>query len=355
MFENITEEDLLERMLAAVPDTVDGAAIDKSRESSIIYNALAPAAQELYLLYTCLDDILDDAFADTAEREYLVRRAAERGMAPYPATNAVWRGEFNIDVEPGSAFTIDDVEYLTAEKIAGSSFRVVCAVPGAAGNEKSGTLIPVEYIDGLESAELVELLVPGRDEEDTEAFRERYFYSFQSQAFGGNKADYKQKAESLPGVGGVKVLPVWDGGGTVKLIITDSRHRAPTPALVAEVQEAFDPPPNGRGAGLAPIGHVVTVEGAVSVPVDVSATLDYEPGYDWGAVSAAVYGRLDAYYDELSKAWGAGGVVVRVTQIESRVLGVDGVRDITGTQINGVPANLDLGDALPERGHWNGS
>lgn len=40
MYENVTYEDILQRMLDRVPDSMD------KREGSIIYDALAPAAVE---------------------------------------------------------------------------------------------------------------------------------------------------------------------------------------------------------------------------------------------------------------------------------------------------------------------
>lgn len=39
-------------------------------------------------MYLELDVVLNETFADTATMEYLVRRAAERGLTPYPATYA---------------------------------------------------------------------------------------------------------------------------------------------------------------------------------------------------------------------------------------------------------------------------
>ena len=44
-------------------------------------------------------------------------------------------------------------------------------------------------------------LIPGEDEESDDAPSRRYFESLESQAFGGNIADYKNKVELLPGVG----------------------------------------------------------------------------------------------------------------------------------------------------------
>ena len=76
MYEEATYEAILSRMLARIPEDFD------KREGSIIYDALAPAAVELAMIYMELDAVLNQLFADTASREYLIRRAAERGHSP---------------------------------------------------------------------------------------------------------------------------------------------------------------------------------------------------------------------------------------------------------------------------------
>ena len=60
MYENITYEDILQRMLDRIPDSMD------KREGSIIFDALAPAAVELQLMYIEFDVILKETFADRA-------------------------------------------------------------------------------------------------------------------------------------------------------------------------------------------------------------------------------------------------------------------------------------------------
>ena len=59
-----------------------------TREGSLIYTALAPAAIELSRLHTALNVALEMSFADTAEREFLIRRAAEHDIRPIPETAA---------------------------------------------------------------------------------------------------------------------------------------------------------------------------------------------------------------------------------------------------------------------------
>ncbi len=347
MYEAFTYEMILKRMLDRVPNDVD------QRQGSIIYDALAPAAAELQLMYIELDRILNESFADTESREYLIRRAGERGIVPEEATCAVLKGRFNIDVPLGARFSCGDLNYAAVKKIRDGEFQMKCETAGRIGNGQMGTLIPIDYLAGLETAELTELLIPGEEEESTEALRQRYFDSLNSQAFGGNVRDYKEKTNSIPGVGGVKVYPAWSGGGTVRLVLIDSEARAPSKELIERVQTAIDPEENqGKGLGYAPIGHAVRVAGVTESEVSLSTTITYQDGWSWADVKPYAEKAIDEYFSELAKGWAdSEGLVVRISQIETRLLNVSGVVDISGTKINGVEENLALGaDTIPKRG-----
>jgi uncharacterized phage protein gp47/JayE len=350
MYESITYEVILQRMINKVLEQNPN--ID-TREGSIIYNALAPAAVELQNMYIELDTILNESFADTQSRDYLIKRCAERGIYPEAATKAVLKGEFNIDVPIGSRFSLDTLNYKVVEKILPKIFKLECETAGTEGNQRFGTLIPIEYIDGLTSAAITELLIPGEDEEDTEVLRKRYFNSLNSQAFGGNITDYKEKVNAIPGVGGVKVHPVWNGGGTVKLVIIDSTYGVPSSTLVSTVQTAIDPIPNqGKGYGIAPIGHIVTVEGVTTTSVNISTNIAYQSGWTWADIKPYVYNTIDAYFLELAKEWpNEDNLIVRISQIETRLLDIQGIVDIADTLLNGVAQNLVLAsDSIPVRG-----
>lgn len=139
-------------------------------------------------------------------------RCKERGITPYEATHAILKGEFtptNIDVT-GQRFNIGSMNFIVLEKIADGEYQVQCETSGIVGNQQLGTMIPIDYIQGLETAELTEVLIPGEDEEDTEDLRTRYFDSFNEKAFGGNMCDYLEKTNAIPGVGSTKVTRVWN-------------------------------------------------------------------------------------------------------------------------------------------------
>lgn len=206
MYENTTYEEILQRMLERVSEKLD------KREGSLICDSLSPAAIEFQILYLELDNILKEAYGDTASRDYLILRCKERGISPHLATHAVLKGVFtpvNIDVT-GQRFNIGEINYVVIAQIGPGQYQVQCETAGTVGNQQLGQMIPIDYIAGMETAELTELLIPGEDEEDTEDLRKRYFESFDEQAFGGNVTDYILKTNAIAGVGCTKVTAVWN-------------------------------------------------------------------------------------------------------------------------------------------------
>ena len=323
MFENYTYEKILNDMLDRVPDSMD------KRQGSIIYNALAPAAVELQNMYINLDVIMNETFADTASRENLIKRASERGLSPYPATKAIVKGVFtpsSLEISIGERFSLGDLNYIVTEKITNGQYKLQCEEAGSDANYNLGQLIPINYIEGLQYAEITDILIPGEDEESTEDFRNRYFASLDNQAFGGNITDYKVKTNALPGVGGVKVYPTWNGGGTVKLVIMNTQNQ-------------------GEGIGIAPIGHVVTVAGVTATTLDIDSEFTLQDGYTWLDVKPNVETAIENYFLELNKTWDANAnLIVRISQIETRLLNVEGIIDIANTKIEDAAQNYTLGE-----------
>ena len=387
MFENLTYEDLLNRMLDRVSNKLD------KREGSVIWDTHSPTAIELKNLYIALDYIIQEAYGDTATRDFLILRCKERGIVPYPATHAVLKGEFvpsTIDVT-GKRFNIGQINYVVTEKLQDGVYKVQCETEGEEGNRYLGVMIPIEYINGLETADLTEVLVPGEDEEDTEELRKRYFASFEESAFGGNVKDYLEKTNAIPGVGCTKVTRVWNSdlrpadmipknavtewyegikgtlsptvkgwlttvyaaakekklttGGTVLLTILNSEFDTASEELIEIVQKTIDPEEYaGEGYGLAPIGHVVMVKSASGREIVIKTKVTFDTGYSWTSLRSEIESAIKNYFAELRKEWAdTSYLIVRVSQIETRILNIRGIVDIQNTALNGVEDNCVLG------------
>ena len=399
MYEAQTYESILARMLQkalSINSNLD------TREGSLVWYGDAPAAVELQNLYIALDTVLNETFADTATRPYLILRAAERGLSPQPASPAILQMAITpttLFLPLNTRFSIGELNYYVSADRGSGNYELTCETAGEAGNNYTGTVIPIEYVDGLETCKITSVLVPGEDEEDTELFRQRYLNSLNAQAFGGNQIDYIEKVNAIPGVGGVKVYRAWNGdlkpanmippkeaeawieglsgvpepvklwldtvyaaaknnmftvGGTVKLVVINSTFTVPSTTLVEQVQTAVDPLQNaGEGVGIAPIGHVVRVEGVQEETVDLGFALYYQRGWSWEDVSGYVTEAINGYFLELAQSWADQdeALVVRISQIESRLLGITGILDIANTTINEKAANHTLAlDHIPVLG-----
>ena len=400
MYEAQTYQEILARMLQkalSINSNLD------TREGSLVWYGDAPAAVELQNLYIALDTVLNETFADTANRPYLILRAAERGLSPQPASPAILQlviTPTSLFLPLNTRFSIGELNYYVSADSGNGTYEITCETVGEAGNDYTGTVIPIEYVEGLETCTVTSILVPGEDEEDTETFRQRYFNSLNAQAFGGNRIDYIEKVNAIPGVGGVKVYRAWNSelkpaefipptetlewinglsdvpeavktwldavyvagknqqltvGGTVKLVIIDSTFMVPSEVLVDQVQTAVDPLQNaGEGVGIAPIGHVVRVEGVGEEMVDLSFALYYQRDWTWDDVAGYVTEAIEGYFKELAESWADQdeALVVRISQIESRLLSIPGILDVANTKINEEAANFTLElDYIPVLGN----
>lgn len=117
MFENMTYEALLARALSRVTSVGD------KRTGSMVMNGVAPSMAELAQLYIADDFVFQATYIATAPREYLIRRAADRNMAPYPASAAVFRAEFNIEVPEGTRFSCEDLNFVVTARMDMSTTR----------------------------------------------------------------------------------------------------------------------------------------------------------------------------------------------------------------------------------------
>jgi hypothetical protein len=92
-------------------------------------------------------------------------------------------------------------------------------------------------------------------------------------------------------IGAVAVIPLWDGPGTVKVLVLEPGGTLPSAPVLAEVQAYLDT--------WAPIGADVTVAAPTVLAVDVRATVTIGDGFSWGDVEANARLAIAAYLDGL--------------------------------------------------------
>ena len=348
VFENMTFENLLKMALSKVNDSFD------KRQGSIIYDAIAPICAVLAQAYIDLEIVLKEGFADTCSREYLIKRAKERGIYPYSATNSIilvsMTGDFSLT--GGERFNLDTLNFYYTGEMEKGHYKLCCETSGTIGNVSYGTLLPIDNIQGLESAEIVCLFSEASDEESTEYFRKRYFESFESKSFGGNRADYINKLISLNedekvrengGIGGVKIYRTPLGGGSVEIFITNNSHKVPTSRLINIVQEEIDPlDSSGEGLGIAPIGHKVSIKPVFETKVNITTNVTLKTGFSIDDIRQNIDDVIEKYLQDLRENWQNEDIIIRISMIDSIILDINGVLDIENTSINGSYENLQI-------------
>ena len=193
MFESITEEQLLQRMLNRVDSKYD------KREGSIIFDAIAPTALEHKNMYISLDECLDEAFIDTMSLPYLKRKGQEMGIPYKEASKAIVKLETNVDIKIGSQFTRNGLTFTTIEKLSDFIYYAECDTAGSDANASIGDVIMTQNHKGLSVAKIIEISVEGENDEDVEVYRNRLLASSDTEDFGGNVSDYKNKVKSING------------------------------------------------------------------------------------------------------------------------------------------------------------
>lgn len=319
-------------MFRNVPSDID------KREGSIIFDALSPIALELANVFVCLDIVLNNAYADTAERDYLIRLAGERGISPKSATNAILKGVFDAEVQIGSKFSLGDLTYTAVEQVDDTyTYKMQCDTAGTIGNSQLGTLLPYDDILNLTTAELTEILIYGEDAEDTESFRDRFFELINNPAYQGNKAQYKQWVKDIDGVGQCKVVRTPDGGGTVGIIFTSSEDGEPSVELIQNVKKTLDPTETeGQGDGLAPVGHVVSVNSVNLKGVTININWLLQNGADEATVTIKANDIIKNYIEEVNAKWEDNtALTISSYQLIARLAEITEIQDI---------ASLTLGD-----------
>ncbi|KEF40400.1 putative phage Mu protein gp47-like protein [Schinkia azotoformans MEV2011] len=332
MFEQKTFENILQGMLGRVPNDVD------KREGSIIYDALAPAAMEIAQTYADIDLILRLMFADTADGEFLEKRVAEHGIYRKQASTALRKGVFvdtnslPLDVPLGSRFRLNNVVYVVERKITSGEFALRAETSGAVGNIDFGILLPIEQINGLGTATLIDVMTPGEDVETDNSLRNRFLELVRLPITSGNVYHYKKWTKEVAGVGEAKITPIWDGPGTVKIVIVNSEKRAASSELVTDVYNYIE---ENR-----PIGATVTVISCGEIPISISANITLANGYTIGQVKTAFERSVIQHFADLA----FNETYVSFARIGNLLLDTPGVGDYSDLKINSGQSNILLGE-----------
>lgn len=298
-------------------------------------------------------EIMNDNWSlDTAKGVYLDRLADGYGLYRHSAQCAngtvTFTGQEGAVVPSGTIVSAPEqgLRFSTVGDavVSGTSAQAtaICTVIGSVGNVPAGAINTlVAELDGISAVTNTEAFAGGYDREEDGNLRVRIYDKIRYPATSGNVYHYQQWATSVNGVGAVKVFPLWNGEGTVKVSILDTNGAPADEDLIEAVQNYIDPD-EGHGGGQAPIGAVVTVSTATPKVVNVAATVELgatAAGID--AVEAAFEERLSAFFTSTAYDGETDGVSVALVGRE--LLDTPGVIDYAGLTLNGGTQAVTIG------------
>lgn len=348
MFEMETRKNILDRLKQYYTETAG----DKVNiiEGGFVWDTLSANSKEFEKAYAEMALIIEASFSQTSWGDWLTKKAEEHGIIRQEATNSsvilTITGQAGVAVSEGALFSTNDgknfitVETKKIESTGTVDIKAQSQDVGTSCNVDAETIIKIPMsIYGVSSVTNKSPAYDGFDEETDEELLERLLFKVRQPATSGNKNHYVIWATNVEGVGGVKVLPLWNGNGTVKVIITDAKNEIASEDLIAKVQNYIDEQ--------RPIGATVTVVSPKPLNIDISLKVTKGSGNP-NEIKNVVndFFKTTAFEREYVSYAQVGKVILEKT--------ATGVQDYSDLTLNNQTENIALTDEqLPTVGQVN--
>ena len=265
---------------------------------------LYAAAAEIQTLYAYSDWAMKQSFPQTATGEYLDLHAQLRCILRKGGKKAVGTLRFRIDTAREAAVAIAAGTVCTTQGLvrfvttkdgeipAGSLYADIPAEaeePGEAGNAAAGTVTWMTRApNGVTAVTNPTAFTGGSSRESDDALRARVLDTFVRLPNGANAAFYELRALSHPGAAAVRVIPRWNGIGTVGVVVA-TKDGEQNNALLRRIEEDLQ--------SVREIAVDVAVFPPITARVNVAAKLWPAEGVSFDDAKAAAQTALAAYFD----------------------------------------------------------
>ena len=342
MYEDLTPEYIKADILGDIE-------LADTREGSYTNTLVSPVAYEIWKAYKALNSVIPMVYIDETSGPFIDIKAGGYGIRRKPGKNASanvrFIGEAGVVIPSGKVFlTADSLQYTLEDEaviIGGVADGVLTAAEtGEKYNVPAGA-ISRQLINtvGLEQV-ISEAAEGGTDTETDAAYVKRYYDYLRRPATSGNTAHYLQWAKEVDGINDAKVIPLWNGNGTVKVLIVGARNQPVDESIVTNAFEHIE--------SVRPIGADVTVESAAGKQINVSAAVVLRPSADIVTVGEAFTQALGAYLERIA----FDEYIVVYNRIGYILLDTHGVVDFTSLLVNGGMVDIAIsGNEVPVIGN----
>lgn len=295
-----TITEMYEEMLDAFQQET-GYAMEDSADLAVRFRAFAAQA---YSLYVYADWVGRMAFPQTAEGEFLDRHAQIRGLERRGAAKS--KGKLRFYISRELTYDVPIPRGLTCTTMAGTDFVTTedgvitagelytdipaeAASPGSHGNVRSGVIVSMALPPaGVEGCVNPNAFSGGMDGESDASLRSRILETYKHLPNGANAAYYEKLVMADEDVLAVKVLPRYQGVGTVGVVVTPVPE-ADGDELVARLKAMLEKERE--------IAVMVTVMQPTQVTVNVTMTLEISQGWTYERVAASVRKAVESAFD----------------------------------------------------------
>ena len=333
-FNSETYEVIRQRILDNMSNDID------KREGSFVSNMISPVSVEFAKYYMELDNILAIMFLEDSTNEFLDKRVYDFGVERKHGTAA--RGYVKITGENGT-YIPSNSEILSQGKLSFFTVDDAWIDEGVALVEVSASDVGVKYnlvpnsidkfvknIYGVTSVINEEEFKEGTDRETDEELRERFFEIIRRPATSGNIYHYEQWAKEIDGINQAKIKPLWNGAGTVKVVVSNNNEIVDD-EIVKKCQEHID--------NVRPIGADVTVITPTPLDITITGNVYIEEGHGLTDVILAFEDNLKKYLSSCT-----GNVIY--TRVASCLGSIEGIKDYSELKVNGDIVNITYNDEM---------
>jgi uncharacterized phage protein gp47/JayE len=335
MYENLTVESIKSDILSRLSTQID------TREGSFTNDIISAVAYKIWQTYQSLDAIIPIAFVDETSGSYIDKRCAEYGITRKAGTKATAiltvTGTNGTLISAGKVFhTSDGLQFITdAAATIAEGTATVNATAEDVGDKFNVDADTIMYqftnISGITSLSNAKA-TGGADAETDESLVARLYDFLQNTATSGNAAHYKQWALSVNGVGNAKVEPLWNGPGTVKVLIVGTDNGPVDSTIVTACSNFIN--------ANRPIGANVTVASATGSVINVAATVIIDSTTTLETVKTAFEAALDEYLQSIA----FDKYTLAYNRVVYMLLDTPGVIDYSALTINGGVVNITIGE-----------
>lgn len=346
-FDGMTPESIKAEVLGNVINA--GVDVD-AREGSYANILLSEAAYAMWKYGQTLEGFLDILFPSAASGKYLDRHAAQIGMTRQPGAKATvtvtFAGAAGTRIPAGTIVcTPSALRFLTTEdaSILEETVSVLCIAEdiGADYNVAEATITQMAVnLPGVRGVTNAAAAAGGADEESDADLWARYHERRTKPITSGNANHYEMWAKEVTGVSYAHCIPLWNGNGTVKVIIAGANRKPLDEKIVnacaAHIEEE------------RPIGATVTVVSVRSAPVTFSAAITLVSGHTSDEVKADLSAAIGSLLAALPFAEAQS---VPYSRFLACLLQCQGVADYSDLKVNGAKTALQIASGdIPEVG-----